>query len=32
LGVFGSGVILQEGEDGDDAGRRDVDGQFVLPY
>jgi hypothetical protein len=31
LGEFGGGVVLEEGEDGDDAGRRDVDGEFVFP-
>ena len=32
LGVFGGGVVFEEGEDGDDARRGDVDGEFVLPY
>lgn len=32
LGVLGGGVVLEEGEDGDDGGRRDVDGQLVLPH
>lgn len=31
LGVLGSGVVLEEGEGGDDARGRDVDGQFILP-
>ena len=31
LGVLGGGVVLEEGEDGDDAGGRDADGQLVLP-
>jgi hypothetical protein len=25
-------VVLQEGEGGDDAGGRDVDGQLVFPH
>jgi hypothetical protein len=32
LGVFGRGVVLEEGKGGDNARRRDVDGQLVLPY
>ena len=30
--VLSRGVVLQEGEGGDDAGRRDVDGQLVFPH
>jgi hypothetical protein len=32
LGVFGRSVVLEEGEGRDDARRRNVDGQFILPY
>jgi hypothetical protein len=32
LGVFGSCVVLEEGEGRDDARRRNVDGQLILPY
>jgi hypothetical protein len=32
LGVFGRGVVLEEGEGGDDARRGNVDGQLILPY
>jgi len=31
LGVLGRCVIFEEGEGGDDARGRDVDGQFILP-
>lgn len=31
LGVLGSRVVFEEGEDGNDTGRGDVDGQLVLP-
>lgn len=31
LSVFGCGVVLEEGECGDDTGRRDIDGQFIFP-
>lgn len=31
-GKLGSGVVLEEGESGDNTGRRDVDGELVLPY
>jgi len=31
LGEFGSCVVFEEGEDGDDALRGDVDGEFILP-
>ena len=31
LGVFGGRVVLEEGEDGNDAGRGNVDGELVLP-
>lgn len=31
LSVFGSGVVLEEGEGGDDTGGRDIDGQFIFP-
>lgn len=31
LGVLGGSVVLEEGEDGDNTGGRDVDGQLVLP-
>lgn len=32
LCVLSRGVVLQEGEGGDDAGGRDVDGQLVFPH
>lgn len=31
LSELGSGVVLEERKDGDDAGRRDVDGELILP-
>lgn len=31
LGVFRCAVVFEEGEDGYDTRRRDVDGQFVFP-
>lgn len=32
LGVFGSSVVFEESEGGNDARGRNVDGQFILPY
>merc|ERR1711977_278396 len=31
LGELGGGVVFEEGEGGDDAGGRDVDGELILP-
>ena len=31
LCILGRGVVLEKGEDGDDAGGGDADGQFVFP-
>jgi hypothetical protein len=31
LGVLGGCVVLEEGEDGEDTGRGDVDGDLILP-
>ena len=30
--VFGSSVVLEKRYDGDNASRRDVDGELILPY
>jgi len=32
LCILGSGMVLQEGEDGSDTGGWDVDGKLVLPH
>lgn len=31
LGELGGGVVFEEGEGGDDAGGRDVDGELIFP-
>lgn len=31
LSIFGSGMVFEESEDGDDTGWRDIDGQFIFP-
>ena len=32
LGVFGRGVVFQEGHDGDQTGGGGIDDQFILPH